>query len=104
MASLDILLTGALSETPLARRHEQTVRGKLLRPPKALPWDAFSRTKHSEAALALAVDLWSGLARGEYAAVGLFAHIAAGLSFTGAPLDFVHAATQVSTDETRHAE
>jgi hypothetical protein len=105
MVSPDILrLTGALSETPLARRHEQTVRGKLVRAPKAIPWDAFERAKHSEAALALAVDLWSGLARGEYAAVGLFAHIAAGLSFTGAPLDFVHAATQVSTDETRHAE
>jgi hypothetical protein len=105
MTSFDsICLSGALSETPLARRHEQTVLGKLVRAPKALPWQAFDRNEHPEAALRLAVDLWSGLARGEYAAVGLFAHIAAGLSFTGAPLDFVHAATQVSTDETRHAE
>jgi len=99
-----IRLSGALSETPLARRHEQTVLGKLVRAPKALPWSAFQRGAHSEVALRLAVDLWSGLARGEYAAIGLFSQIAAGLTFTEAPLDFVHAATQVSTDETRHAE
>ncbi|HEY3233417.1 MAG TPA: ferritin-like domain-containing protein [Polyangiaceae bacterium] len=104
MALENIVLSGALSETPLARRHEQTIAGKLVRLPKALPWNAFDRKKHPETALALAVDLWSGLARGEYSAVGLFAHVAAGLSFIGAPLDFVHAATQVSTDETRHAE
>ena len=97
-------LSSALSATPLARRHEQTLSGKLVRAPKPLPWTAFDRASHPDAALALAADLWSGLARGEYGAVGLFAHIAAGLSFAGAPLDFVHAATQVSTDETRHAE
>lgn len=99
-----IALSAALSDTPLARRHEQSLRGKLVRAPKPLPWAAFERSQHSEAALRLAVDLWSGLARGEYAAIGLFAEVVAGLTFTGAPFDFVYAATQVSADETRHAE
>src|SRR5512140_3388440 len=97
-------LRGALSNTPLARRHEQLVSGKLSRAPKALPWATFDREDHAAEAVALALDLWSGLALGEYAAVSLFAEIAAGLTFTGAPLDFVYAATQVSTDETRHAD
>jgi hypothetical protein len=99
-----IELRRALSETSLARIHEKSVSGKLVRKPKPLPWSAFNREDHSEAALRLAVDLWSGLARGEYAAIGLFAEMAAGLTFTGAPFDFVYAATQVSADETRHAE
>jgi len=97
-------LSATLSDTPLARQHEQSMRGKLLRAPKPIPWAAFHREAHPEPALRLAVDLWSGLARGEYAAIGLFAEIAAGLTFTGAPFDFVYAATQVSADETRHAE
>src|ERR1041385_652090 len=87
-------LSAALSATPLARQHEQTLRGKLIRAPKALPWNAFDRSEHTEPALRLAVDLWSGLARGEYAAIGLFAEVAAGLTFTGAPFDIVYAATQ----------
>src|SRR5689334_21093637 len=99
-----IALRSALSATPLARRHEQIVRGKLMRALKPLPWDAFDRRAHPEAAIGLAGELWSSLAAGEYASIGLFAEIAAGLSFTGAPLDFVYAATQVSGDETRHAE
>lgn len=94
----------SLSATPLARQHERSIAGKLVRAPKTLPWSAFDRTEHSEAALRLAVDLWSGLARGEYAAIGLFAEITAGLTFTGAPFDFVYATTQVSADEARHAE
>jgi len=94
----------ALSETPLARRHEQTVRGKLARLPKALPWGAFRPAEHPKAALRLATDLWLGLGRGEYGAVGLFARLAAGLTQVGAPFDFVHAVAQACTDETRHAE
>lgn len=93
-----------LSATPLARRHEQTVRGKLARPPKPQPWSAFDASRHPQAALALARELWLGLARGEYGAVGLFAKVAAGLVRVGAPFDFVHAAAQASTDEARHAE
>src|SRR5262245_5538955 len=99
-----IALSAALSDTPLARQHAKSLVGKAARAPKALPWSSFRREEHSEPALRLAVDLWSGLARGEYAAIGLFSEIAAGLSFTGAPLDFVYAATQVSADETRHSE
>jgi hypothetical protein len=97
-------LSATLSDTPLARRHAQLVVGKLGRTLKPLPWEAFDGREHPEAALRLAGELWSGLAMGEYASIGLFAEIAAGLSFTGAPLDFVFAATQVSGDEARHAE
>jgi hypothetical protein len=39
-----------LSATPLARRHEQTVRGKLARPPKPQPWSAFDASRHPRAA------------------------------------------------------
>jgi hypothetical protein len=94
----------ALSGTPLARRHERTLGGKLARLPKALPWSAFRRDQHPESALALATDLWLGLARGEYGAVGLFAKIASAMTAAGAPFDLVYAATLASGDETRHAE
>jgi hypothetical protein len=99
-----IAVRAVLSETPLARRHEQTVRGKLARLPKAQPWGAFRPSEHPDAALTLALDLWLGLSRGEYGAIGLFARLAAGLAQVGAPFDFVHAVTQACTDETRHAE
>jgi hypothetical protein len=94
----------ALSGTPLARRHEQTLVGKLARIPKALPWAAFRPAEHPRAALALATDFWLGLAQGEYAAVGLFTKIASALTAAGAPFDLVYAATVASGDETRHAE
>jgi hypothetical protein len=93
-----------LSATPLARRHEQTLGGKLSRPPKALPWSSFRRSDHPPAALALATDLWVGLAQGEYGAVGLFAKIATAMTAAGAPFDLIYAATIASSDETRHAE
>ncbi|HTQ06076.1 MAG TPA: ferritin-like domain-containing protein [Polyangiaceae bacterium] len=94
----------ALSGTPLARRHERTVGGKLTRIPKSLPWSAFRRSGHPRAALALATDLWLGLARGEYGAVGLFSKIATAMTAAGAPFDLVYAATVASGDEARHAE
>lgn len=94
----------ALSGTPLARRHEQTLGGKLVRIPKALPWSAFRPAEHPRAALALATEFWLGLALGEYGAVGLFAKIAAAMTAASAPLDLVYAATVASADETRHAE
>ncbi len=94
----------ALSGTPLARRHEQTLGGKLARIPKALPWSAFRAAEHPRAALALATDFWLGLAQGEYGAVGLFAKIATAMTAAGAPFDLVYAATVASADETRHAE
>jgi len=105
MTALDrVAVSAVLSDTPLARRHKLTLQGKLVRAPRALPWDSFDASAHPDAALRLALDLWSGLAGGEYAAIGLFAQLAAGLSFTEAPFDLVYAATQVSADETRHAE
>ncbi|HEV8548854.1 MAG TPA: ferritin-like domain-containing protein, partial [Polyangiaceae bacterium] len=99
-----VVVRAHLSGTPLSRRHEQTVNGKLARLPKPQPWAAFRETEHPRAARALATDFWLGVARGEYAAIGLFAELAVGLSRQGAPLDFVQAATQAATDETRHAE
>jgi hypothetical protein len=103
-AARRVSVRAALSDTPLARRHEQTVRGKLVRLPKPLPWSAFNAAPHPQAALGLALDLWLGLARGEYGAIGLFSRLASGLTAVGAPFDFVHAVTQACTDETRHAE
>jgi len=100
----ELEVRAALSGTPLARRHEQTLGGKLMRIPKALPWSAFRPSEHSRAALALATDFWMGLAQGEYGAVGLFAKIATALTAAGAPFDLVYAATVASADETRHAE
>jgi len=100
----ELEVRAALSGTPLARRHEQTLGGKLMRIPKALPWSAFRPLEHSRAALALATDFWMGLAQGEYGAVGLFAKIATALTAAGAPFDLVYAATVASADETRHAE
>ena len=97
-------IRAALSATPLARRHAQTLGGKLSRPPKALPWSSFRRSDHPRAALTLATDLWVGLAQGEYGAVGLFAKIATAMTATGAPFDLIYAATSASADETRHAE
>lgn len=104
-ASVDsITVRLAHSGTPLSRRHEQMLNGKAARAPKAQPWSAFRQAEYPDAALAMARDLWLGLARGEYGAVGLFSKVAAGLTRLGAPLDFVHAAAQASTDEARHAE
>jgi hypothetical protein len=94
----------ALSNTPLAERHEDALRGALARVPKALPWDAFDRRQYPEAALGLAADLFGKLAIGEYSAVGLFTHITSGLALTGAPIDLVLASSRVSSDEVRHAD
>src|SRR4051794_1424163 len=93
-----------LSGTPLARRHEQMLGGKLARIPKALPWSAFRPSDYPRAALTLATDFWMGLARGEYSAVRLFANVATAMTAAGAPLDLVYAATLASADETRHTE
>ncbi|HTQ02451.1 MAG TPA: ferritin-like domain-containing protein [Polyangiaceae bacterium] len=92
------------SKTALARHHERALRGELARVAKPIPWDAFERGRYAEPALALAGDLFTKLAMGEYSAVGLFSQITAGLAFTGAPLDIVAASTRVGSDEIRHAE
>jgi hypothetical protein len=92
------------SKTALARHHERALRGELGRVAKPIAWDAFERSRYPEPALALAEDLFTKLAAGEYSAVGLFAQITSGLALTGAPLDIVAAATRVGSDEIRHAE
>jgi hypothetical protein len=92
------------SKTALARHHERALRGELGRVAKPIPWQSFERSRYPEAALALAEDLFTQLAVGEYGAVGLFAQITSGLALTGAPLDIVAASTRVGSDEIRHAE
>ncbi len=92
------------SKTALARHHDRALRGELARVSKPIPWEDFERERYAEPALALARDLFTKLAMGEYSAVGLFAQITAGLAFTGAPLDIVAASTRVGSDEIRHAE
>lgn len=92
------------SKTPLGRYHDRAVRGELARVVKPIPWQSFERSRYPEGALALARDLHTKLAIGEYSAVGLFAQITSGLALTGAPLDIVAASTRVGSDEIRHAE
>jgi hypothetical protein len=92
------------SKTALARHHDRALRGELGRIQKPIAWNAFDRARYPESALALAEDLFTRLAVGEYSAVGLFAQITSGLALTGAPLDIVAAATRVGSDEIRHAE
>lgn len=93
-----------LSQTPLSRLHGRVLAGKSPRRNKAIPWAAFNRKAYPEPALGLALDLCRGLARGEYAAIGLFSYVTTGLARTGAPLDVILAASSVSSDEARHAD
>ncbi len=94
----------SLSETPLAERHEDTLRGAAARVPKPLPWSTFERSSYPEAALGLAADLFQRLAVGEFSAVGLFTHLTSGLALTAAPFDLVLASSRISSDELRHAD
>ncbi|HZF54230.1 MAG TPA: ferritin-like domain-containing protein [Polyangiaceae bacterium] len=114
-----VKLRRALTATPLARRHERETGERAARPAKRsegspprikarqtppIPFAAFEARSYPDAALALALDMQSALAVGEYLAVDLFAKLAAALALAGAPLDVVAAATRVPTDEIRHAE
>lgn len=94
----------ALTSTPLARVHEQTLLQRGPRKGIAVPWGSFRRDAYPEAALALAYDAQRMLALGEYSAVSLFARFVDGLARVGAPFDIVSAATRVPQDEIRHAD
>lgn len=100
--AIDIRRT--LSETPLSRVHDRTLRGVLARRVRPIAWKGFERARYPESALGLANDLWVNLATGEYSSIALFTQIASGLALTAAPFDLVAVATRVSADELRHAE
>jgi hypothetical protein len=93
-----------LTETPLARQHDQTVSGRSTRKVVAVPWSKFDRTKYPAPALALACKAQTMLATGEYEAVDLFSRIAAGMVANGVPIDLVAAAARVAADEIRHCD
>jgi hypothetical protein len=93
-----------LTTTPLARLHERSKPGGRLRSARKIPWAAFERSKYPAPALALGTDAMIGLARGEYGALDAFSRLASALARNGAPFDLVAAATEIPTDELRHAE
>jgi hypothetical protein len=99
-----ISIRRTLSQTPLAERHEDVLRGAALRVPKPIPWQAFERDRYAPEALKLACDLYGRLAVGEYRAVGLFTQLTSGMALTAAPFDLVLASSRVSSDELRHAD
>jgi hypothetical protein len=93
-----------LSDTPLAAQHDRTLRGDLTRTHKPIAWQEFERSRYPDAALALAENLFTKLAGGEYSAVALFSQITSALALTQAPIDFVAVSARVSSDEIRHAD
>jgi hypothetical protein len=93
-----------LTETPLARQHDQTVAGRSSRRVVQVPWSKFDRKKYPEPALALACKAQTMLATGEFEAVELFSRITAGLVAVGAPIDLIASSARVATDEIRHSD
>jgi 1,2-phenylacetyl-CoA epoxidase catalytic subunit len=75
-----------------------------LRARRALPWKSFVRSKYPEGALQVASLSQRALARGEYSAVDLFAHMTVDLSLCGAPFDLTSACVKAASDEMRHAD
>jgi len=99
-----IRIRRVLTETPLARQHDQTLSGRSTRKVVAVPWSRFDRSKYPEPALALACRAQTMLATGEYEAVDLFSRIAAAMVSNGLPIDLVAAAARAATDEIRHCD
>ena len=96
-AASEVLFTGELTRTPLARRHAREVG-------RGVDHASFDRSRYPKAALELAAEAQRSLAVGEYLAVDLFAKLAAALTLAGAPIDVVSAAARVPVDEARHAD
>lgn len=97
------LIRRVLSDTPLAKRYDESLAGER-KTRRAVPWSRFDRGAYPRAALDLAADAHTRLAEGEYYAVGLFGRIASGVAMVAAPFDLVAAATRISSDEIRHAD
>lgn len=93
----------ALTSTPLARQHAFRLASRGARP-REIPWTRFEPARYAPGALALAADSARSLAKGEYGAVTLFAHVTSALAFAGAPFDLIAAAAQIPADEIRHAD
>lgn len=93
-------VTGALSETPLAKLHTRA-RSRTRR---AISWSTFRAADYSAEARAWTVRFYRSLAAGEYLSVGLFARIADSLAEQGAPFDLIAEAARIPSDEIRHAE
>ena len=93
-----------LTATPLSREHEQFVLQGRQHSRKQIAFDQFERKRYPKAAVALALDAVSALARGEYVAVHQFALVSSALALNGAPFDVITAAARVPADEIRHAD
>lgn len=99
MEDAPLVVRRRLSGTPLERRAELQVRRHA-----RLDWAGFRRESFPQPALALAFDAEQKLAIGEYGAIVVFSHVSAALTRHGAPFDLISAATEVPSDEARHAE
>jgi hypothetical protein len=93
-----------LTDSPLARQYERSLRSEGARTRRAIPWKSFDRSKYPAAALRVAAASQRALATGEYGAVDLFAHLAIDLSLHGAPFDLVALCAKAPSDELRHAD
>ncbi len=93
-----------LTATPLAREHERFVVQGRQHSRKPIAPGQFERKRYPQAAVALALDAVSALARGEYAAIHQFALVSSALALNGAPFDVITAAARVPADEIRHAD
>jgi hypothetical protein len=93
-----------LTDTPLARRHDKALTGRVSHKIPTIPWADFERGRYPEEALSLAARAQTKLALGEYGAVDLFARIASAMTLVGAPFDLVAAAARIPSDEIRHAD
>lgn len=104
--SRNLRIQRVVTETPLARQYGRSARPRSgrSRGGREIPWKAMKRGQYPGPALALATDAMMGLARGEYGAIDSFAQLTSALTRNGAPFDLVSAATEIPTDELRHAE
>jgi hypothetical protein len=104
MATTDVsagLVRFALSDSPLARSHQQRQRA---RPLYRIAFDQFRRDAYPEPALELAAEQLRSFAAGEYETVGKFSRVTSALAFNGAPFDLIASAAAIPSDEVRHAE
>lgn len=93
-----------LTATPLSREHEQFVLQGRQHSRKPIALGQFERKRYPKAAVALALDAVTALARGEYGAIHQFALVSSALALNGAPFDVITAAARVPADEIRHAD
>ena len=93
-----------LTATPLSLEHAQFVLQGRQRGRKPIAFNQFERKRYPKAAVDLALDAVTALARGEYVAVHQFSLVSSALALNGAPFDVITAAARVPADEIRHAD